>query len=90
MATKTVTVYSDLHVSEDPVQIHSGDTVSWEGDEDFAIHMQTGYNNPHVQQSGAKWVGTSDPFPGKPDKYRVHYTVTRGGAAHDPDVEVLP
>ena len=90
MANYVVTVNSDLSVSPDPVQIHGGDTVTWEGSEDFAVHMPQGYNNPHVQQSNGKWQGSSDPFPGRADKYRVQYTVTRGGQVHDPDVEVLP
>lgn len=91
MANYVVTVNSDLTVTPDPVQIHGGDTVTWEGTEDFAVHMPPAFNNPHVQQGGGgKWQGTSNPFPGRAEKYKVPYTVSRGGQIHDPDVEVLP
>jgi len=86
----TVTVNADLSANPDKVTIRGGETVTWEGDQDFQIHLPAPYTNPRVGHNGTKWSGTSDSFPGKAEKYTVHYTITRGNQAHDPDIEVQP
>jgi plastocyanin len=86
----TVTVNADLSATPDTVTINSGETVTWEGDQDFQIHLPAPHTNPHIGHNGNKWSGTSDPFPGKAAKYKVPYTITRGNMAHDPDIEIQP
>jgi len=90
MAAKTVTIKADLSADPPTISIRGGDTVTWEGDIDYAIHLPAPYTNPAIGQNGSKWSGTSNPFPGKAQKYTIHYTVTSGGQSHDPDIEVQP
>jgi plastocyanin len=86
----TVTIKADLSADPDKVVIKAGDTVTWEGDIDYAIHLPAPYTNPTIGQNGSKWTGSSKPFPAQAQKYSVHYTVTRGGQSHDPEIEVQP
>ena len=90
----TVTINSDLSANPSTVTINGGETVTWVGDIDFAIHLPAPYTNPNITPNGGKFSGTSAPFPGKSQgksqKYTVHYTVTAHGQVHDPDIEVIP
>lgn len=86
----TVTINPDLSANPSTVVINGGETVTWEGSIDFAIHLPAPYTNPNIGPKNGKWGGTSQPFPGKGQKYTVHYTVTSGGQSHDPDIEIQP
>jgi hypothetical protein len=86
----TVKVFPDLSVDQPTVVIKGGETVTWEGDIDFTIHLPTPYTNPNIKSNGAKWSGTSNAFPAQSNRYTVHYTVKSGGQAHDPDIEIQP
>ncbi|HEY2323423.1 MAG TPA: hypothetical protein VGJ82_11240 [Thermoanaerobaculia bacterium] len=90
----TVTINNDLSANPPTVTINGGETVTWVGDIDFAIHMPAPYTNPNISPNGGRWSGTSQPFPGKSQgksqKYTVHYTVTSGGQSHDPDIDIIP
>jgi plastocyanin len=86
----TVIVNPDLSANPNTITIKGGETVTWESDQDFQIHLPAPYTNPNIGHNGAKWGGTSNPFPGKAAKYTVHYTITRGNLAHDPDIEIQP
>ena len=90
----TVTINPDLSANPPTVKINGGDTVTWEGTIDFAIHLPAPYTNPSINPSGGKFSGTSQPFPGraqgKTEKYAVHYTVTANGQSQDPEVEIQP
>ncbi|HEY2829817.1 MAG TPA: hypothetical protein VGJ88_06825 [Thermoanaerobaculia bacterium] len=86
----TVTINSDLSANPPTVSIKGGDTVTWVGDSDFAIHLPAPYTNPHVSPGGGRFSATSAPFPGKSQKYTVHYTVTANGQVHDPEIEIQP
>lgn len=87
----TVTINSDLSANPSTVTIKGGETVTWEGDLDFTIHLPAPYTNPNIApKAGGKWGGTSGAFPNQSKRYVVHYTVTANGQVHDPDVEVLP
>jgi len=86
----TVTINPDLSASPSTVTINAGETVTWEGDIEFAIHLPEPHVKPNVRASGRRWSGTSHPFPGQAQKYTIHYTVSAGGVSADPDIEVLP
>lgn len=86
----TVTIKADLSADPDKVTISAGETVTWEGDSDYTIHLPAPYTNPSIGRNGSKWTGTSNPFPGKSQKYSVHYSVSRGGQTHDPEIEIQP
>lgn len=86
-----VTVNADLSANPSTVQIKGGETVTWEGDADYAIHLPAPYRNPTIGRNGSgKFVGTSEPFPAQAQKYTVHYTITNAGGAADPEIEVQP
>jgi len=86
----TVTINSDLSANPSPVTIKGGETVTWVGDIDFAIHLPAPYTNPNISANGGRWSGTSGAFPPQSQRYTVHYTVTAGGQVHDPDIDVIP
>jgi plastocyanin len=88
----TVIVKNDRTASPDKITINAGETVTWEGDIDYEIHLPAPFTNPAIGRNGSKWSGTSNPFPGRAEKYSVHYAITAPGAAtgNDPEVEVLP
>ena len=90
MANTTVTVTG---TSAPNVTIHFGDTVTWEGVDDFQIHMPPGFSNPSIAHNPTtgKYRGTSAPFPDRNGKaYKVPYSISANGAAADPDIEVQP
>jgi hypothetical protein len=88
----TVRIDPDLSAHPPTIQIHGGETVTWEGVSDYKILLPAPYRNPDIGNSGGKFGGTSQPFPAQAQKYTVHYAVAPagGGAGHDPDIEVLP
>jgi plastocyanin len=86
----TVIINSDLSANPPTVTIKGGETVTWVGDGEFAIHLPAPYTNPNITPGGGKFSGTSGAFPSQSQRYVVHYTVTAHGQVHDPDVEVLP
>lgn len=86
----TVIINSDLSANPPTVTIKGGETVTWVSDIDFAIHLPAPYTNPNVNPGGGRFSGTSAPFPGKSQKYTVHYTVTANGQSHDPDIDIIP
>jgi len=86
----TVTINSDLSANPSPVTIKGGETVTWVGDIEFAIHLPAPYTNPNISANGGRWSGTSGAFPAQSQRYRVHYTVTSGGQVHDPDIDIIP
>lgn len=87
-----VTVNNDLTASPEKITIKGGETVTWQGDVDYEIHLPAPYTNPNIGRNGSKYSGTSNSFPGRSAKYSVHYTITARGAATgpDPEIEVLP
>lgn len=86
----TVTINSDLSANPSTVTIKGGETVTWVGDIDFAIHLPAPYTNPNISPGGGRYSGTSKPFPSQAQKYTVHYAVTANGQVHDPEIEVQP
>ena len=86
----TVTINSDLSATPSTVTIKGGETVTWVGDSDFAIHLPAPYTNPNITPNNGKFSGTSGAFPPQSQRYTVHYTVTANGQMHDPDIEVQP
>jgi hypothetical protein len=86
----TVTINPDLSANPPTVTIKGGETVTWVGDIDFAIHLPAPYTNPNISPNGGRFGGSSHPFPPQAQKYTVHYTVTSHGQAHDPEIEVQP
>ncbi len=86
----TVTINPDLSAEPSTVTIKSGETVTWVGDINFEIHLPSPHVKPSINHGGGRWSGTSHPFPGKSEKYTVHYTVTANGQSHDPDIEIQP
>ncbi|HEY2091237.1 MAG TPA: hypothetical protein VGJ81_05075 [Thermoanaerobaculia bacterium] len=86
----TVIINPDLSANPPTVSIKGGETVTWVSDSDFAIHLPAPYTNPNVNPGGGRFSGTSAPFPGKSQKYSVHYTVTANGQVHDPEIEIQP
>jgi plastocyanin len=86
----TVTINSDLSANPSTVTIKGGETVTWIGDSEFAIHLPAPYTNPHVSPNGGRFSGTSGAFPPQSQRYTVHYTVTSGGQSHDPDIDIIP
>ena len=87
-----VTVNNDLTASPDKITINAGETVTWEGDVDYEIHLPAPFTNPSIGKSGSKYSGTSKAFERRNEKYNVKYTITARGAAtgNDPEIEVLP
>ena len=86
----TVTISNDLSANPSTVTIKGGETVTWVGDIEFAIHLPAPYTNPNITPGGGKFSGTSGAFPAQSQKYTVHYTVTSGGQVHDPDIDIIP
>lgn len=86
----TVKINADLSASPTKVTIKGGETVTWEGDVDYAIHLPAPYQNPTIGHNGTKYTGTSKPFPAQAQVHTVHYTVTSGGNVVDPDIEIQP
>jgi hypothetical protein len=86
----TVKINADLSANPEKISIRGGQTVSWEGDEEFAIHLPAPYRNPAISPNGGKFAGASDPFPAQADVYTIHYTITRAGHVADPEIEVQP
>ena len=86
----TVTINSDLSANPPTVTIKGGETVTWVGDIDFAIHLPAPYTNPNISPNGGRWSGTSGAFPPQAQKYTVRYTVTAGNQVHDPEIDIIP